>query len=366
MESSIREKKITQTSVIGIVANVFLAAFKAVIGIIAGSIAIVLDAVNNLTDAMSSIITIIGVNLAKKRPDIKHPYGYGRIEYFSAIIISVIILSAGVTSFIESAKKIISLEKPDFSYVSLIIIAVAVVVKLILGKYVKSVGKKYNSDALVASGSDASFDAIISSATLVGAVVTMIFGITVDGILGVVISIFIIKAGISTLLESTGKVIGSRADSEITKEIRETVTGVSGVLGAYDLIIHNYGPDAAIGSIHIEVSDTLNASDIHIITKQIQQKVLEKFHIFLTVGIYALDSAHAAEREVIKEIALKQSGVIETHGIFFNEKKKSVSFDVLIDFTVSNRQELCQSISEKVLSKTGYTAEVNFDTFYSD
>ena len=169
LDPKIREKAITRTSIIGIVTNVFLAAFKAGAGLIAGSISVVLDAVNNLTDAFSSIITILGIKLAKKKPDEKHPYGYGRIEYFSTILIAVIVLSAGVASLVESVKKIFSPTLPEYSLVTVIIIVISVITKLVLGRFVKGQGEKYASDALVASGSDASFDAIISASTLIGA-----------------------------------------------------------------------------------------------------------------------------------------------------------------------------------------------------
>ena len=194
-----REKQITKTSFIGIGANLMLAGFKAAAGLIAGSVAIVLDAINNLTDALSSVITIVGIKLAKRPPDKSHPFGHGRIEYLSALIIAAIVLSAGVMSLVESVKKIITPELPDYSAVTLVIIGVAVVTKLILGRFVKSRGVKYNSDALVAAGADATFDAILSLSTLIAAVIAMIWDISVDGIVGALISVFIIKAGIEML-----------------------------------------------------------------------------------------------------------------------------------------------------------------------
>ena len=153
-----REKTIIRTSVIGILANVFLAAFKAFVGLTANSIAIVMDAVNNLTDAASSVITIVGTKLAGKEPDKKHPFGYGRIEYLSATLISMLVLYAGVTALIESARKIVQPDVPDYSPTALVIVAVAVVVKIVLGRYVKHVGEKVNSDSLKNSGADATLD----------------------------------------------------------------------------------------------------------------------------------------------------------------------------------------------------------------
>lgn len=172
-----RDKVIIRTSIIGILTNILLAVFKAVIGILSNSIAVTLDAVNNLSDALSSIITVIGTKLAGKLPDRKHPLGYGRIEYISAMIVSGIVLYAGITSEVESVKKIIHPEKPDYSIISLVIIAVAIIVKIILGRYVKVKGEQVNSGSLVASGSDAMFDAILSGSVLVSAIIYMLSGI---------------------------------------------------------------------------------------------------------------------------------------------------------------------------------------------
>ena len=209
-----REKTIIRTSIIGIIANVFLAAFKAVIGIMTHSIAIVLDAVNNISDAGSSLITIVGTKLAGKEPDKKHPFGYGRIEYLSAMIISVIVLYAGITSFVESVKQILHPETPEYNTISLIIVAVAVVVKVLLGRYVKSVGEKVNSDSLINSGEDATLDSIISASTLVAAGFFMIFHISLEAWLGAIISVVIIKSGIEMLRDTISKILGEQNDPE--------------------------------------------------------------------------------------------------------------------------------------------------------
>ncbi|MBQ4238115.1 MAG: cation transporter, partial [Ruminococcus sp.] len=238
-----RDEKIIRTSVIGILANVLLAGFKAIMGILSNSIAITLDAVNNISDAASSIITIIGTKLAGKSPDKKHPFGYGRIEYLSAMIIAVIVLYAGITSFVESIKKIITPETPDYTPVVLIIVAVAVLVKIVLGRYVKSVGDKINSESLINSGKDATLDSIISASTLAAAAVYLIWGISLEAWLGAIISIVIIKSGIEMLISALSQILGESADAQLAREIKKTVCSFSEVLGAYDLVLHDYGPD---------------------------------------------------------------------------------------------------------------------------
>ncbi len=361
-----RQKQITKTSIIGIIANVVLAAFKITVGAIAGSIAIVLDAVNSLTDAVSSIVTILGVKYASRKPDTNHPFGYGRIEYFSAIIIAGIVLSAGVTSLFESIKKVISPEIPDYSLVTVIVVIAAVLVKIVLGRYVKSQGEKYNSDSLIASGQDASFDAILSASTLLGAIVTYLFNISIDGVLGVVIAAFIIKAGIEMLLEPISSVIGARPDSAVTIAMKKSICEIDGVQGAYDLVLHNYGPNAALGSVHVEVDSRISADEIHHLTADIQNKILSEFQVFLTVGIYAVDDSRE-ENAVISRICMAHEGVIGVHGIHIDDDETFVSFDIVLDFSIKDKEELVRTLIKEIKSEifTNYMIHINCDTNYS-
>lgn len=223
MENASREQRIIRTSIIGIIANVLLAGFKAAVGLISHSVAITLDAVNNLSDALSSLITIIGTRLAQKAPDKKHPLGYGRIEYLSATIISVIVLYAGVTSFIESVKKIMHPEASDYSAVALLIISVAVAVKILLGTYVRRVGREVSSDSLVASGSDALFDSVISASTLAAAILYLTVGIRVEAWLGAAISVIIIRSGIDLLRGTTSEILGERINHELARNVKKTI-----------------------------------------------------------------------------------------------------------------------------------------------
>lgn len=366
-EVSEREKKITQTGVIGILANIALATGKAIVGLIAGAVSIILDAINNLSDAISSIVTIVGIKLSKKKPTEKHPFGFGRIEYFSSIIISAIILATGVTSCYEAIQRIIHKEDVDFSYVTLIIVFSAIIVKVILGLFTKSRGKKYNSDSLVASGTDALMDALISVATLISIGVYMIWKVNIDGWIGVLISIFIIKAGIEMLLEAVSSVMGKRPDAGITKAIKASVNSIPGVLGTYDLVLHNYGPEFAIGSLHVEIDSYLTAEDIHRLTMTIQSKIMEEFHVMMTVGIYAVDSKDKEKQEDIKKIIESFDGALGFHGLFVDDDKKTMSFDVLIDFTIRDKKKFIEEVISKVNEKyEGYTISINLDTNYSD
>ena len=342
-----RNSQIIRTSVIGIIANVLLAAFKAIVGIIANSVAIVMDAVNNLSDALSSVITIVGAKLSQRPADNKHPFGHGRIEYFSAIIIAVIVLSAGITSLIESVKKIFEPVTPTYSATSLIVIIVAIAVKLILGEYVKRKGKQLKSDALTASGSDAQFDAAITLTTLISAGIMLIWNVSLDGILSTLISAVIIKAGIEMLASPVNELLGARVPAELTRQIKEEVSAFEGVHGVFDLILHNYGPEVMIGSLHINVYDTLSAYDIHGLSRKISMQMYEKHGIIMSIGIYAISTGENQRTELQSKVMEKLSAhkeIIQIHGFYCSEKEKMFSVDVVPDMSVHNDAALSASL----------------------
>lgn len=343
-----RSKEIIRTSIIGIVANVLLAAFKATVGFLASSVAIVMDAVNNLSDALSSVITIIGTKLSARPADREHPFGYGRVEYFSAIIIAVIVLSAGVTSLIESVKKIFEPTEPDYNTVTLVVIVVAIVVKLVLGQFVKGQGKKLKSDALIASGSDALFDAVITLATLVSAGIMLLWHVSIDGILGALISLVIIKAGIEMLASPVNELLGARVSQDLVKDIVKEVSSFEGVHGVFDIILHNYGPNVLIGSLHVNVYDTMDAHEIHGLTRHISELMYEKHGIIMTVGVYAIATGenHRAELQskVIQTLA-KHDEIVQVHGFYYFEKEHRISVDVVPDISVRDEAALCSKLT---------------------
>ena len=339
-----REKTIVRTSVIGIIANVLLAAFKAAVGIISNSIAVTLDAVNNLSDALSSVITIIGAKLGAKKPDKKHPLGYGRIEYLSSMIVAAIVLYAGITSLVESVKKIIHPEAADYGMVSLIIIAVAIIVKLLLGRYVKKQGEKVNSGALVASGKDASFDAILSASVLASAIVFLIWGISLEAYVGVIISIVIIKAGIEMMIETLNDIIGQRGDAEMSKQIKRLVNEEPEVRGAYDLTLFNYGPDKYYGSVHMELPDTMTVDEVDVLTRKIQLKVYQETGVILTgIGVYSYNTSNdeAAEiRNAVQHTILSHDWALQMHGFYVDTINKTMRFDVVVSFDIDHKEAL--------------------------
>ncbi|MBR3298118.1 MAG: cation transporter [Clostridia bacterium] len=339
-----REKTIVRTSVIGIITNLFLVGFKAFVGLVSNSIAVILDAVNNLSDALSSVVTIIGAKLGAKQPDKKHPLGYGRIEYLSSMIVAALVLYAGITSLVESVKKIIHPEAADYSIVSLVIIAVAVAVKLLLGMYVKKQGKKVNSGALTASGSDALFDALLSASVLASAIVFLVWGVSLEAYVGVVIALFIIKAGIEMMIETLNDIIGKREDAETVRELKQIVCGQESVLGAYDVTLFNYGPNKNYGSLHVELPDHLKVDEVDRITRRIQTVVYKKTGIILTgIGVYSFntsDDEAARMRNAVQKAVLSHDWALQMHGFYADSEKKTLRFDVVVSFDAPRREAM--------------------------
>lgn len=370
-EQNSRDKVIIRTSIIGIIANAFLAGFKAVVGLATNSIAIVMDAVNNISDAASSVITIIGTKLAGKSPDRKHPFGYGRIEYLSSMVISMIVLYAGITALVESIKKIITPDTPDYGTVSLIIVGVAVIVKIVLGRYVKSVGKSVNSDSLVNSGDDAVLDSVISASTLVAAAIYLIFDISLEAWLGALISLVIIKAGFEMLKETLSKILGERVDAQLARDIKSTISEYEEVNGVYDLVMHNYGPDAYNGSVHIEVPDTLSADELDKLLRKIQVRIYKEHNVILTaIGVYSYntkDPEAVEARKKVTEIVTNVEHVIQMHGFYLDKVEKTVRFDIVVSFDADDRSAVYKNVCEKIQKEfPDYTLQIAMDTDFSE
>ncbi|MCR5558574.1 MAG: cation diffusion facilitator family transporter [Butyrivibrio sp.] len=366
-----RTGKIVITSVIGIVANLFLSAFKAVIGLISGSVSITLDAVNNLSDAMSSLITIIGAKLSAKEPDRKHPYGYGRIEYLSTMAIGGIIAYAGITSLIESIQKIIHPSAPEHTTASLIIIGAAILVKIWLGLFTKSSGVKYDSESLVASGKDALNDAIISTSTLIAAIIFITTHINIEAFIGLIIAIMIIKTAYETIETTISELLGERVPATLSRAVKNSIKNFPEVYGVYDLVIHDYGKDRMVGSAHIEVDESLTAAYLDGLERSIAEKVYEDTGVALSgISIYSAnindtDALEAKSR--IKALLPDFPGILQMHGFYFNRLTKVINFDIVIDFDVEGKQKTRDELADKVQKLyPDYEVKITIDYDFSD
>lgn len=365
-----RNKKIIKTSIIGIIINFLLASFKAIVGIISGSIAIVLDAVNNLTDAASSLVTIIGTKLANKKPDREHPFGHGRIEYLSAMIISVIIMYAGISSLIESIKKIIRPTVPDYNVYTVIVVVAAIFTKIIIGYYFKDSGKKLNSSSLVNSGKDALLDSVISFSTLMAIFIFTFTKISVEAYLGFIISIIIIKSGFDMIREAISSILGERVDVNLIRNVKKIIKSYPEVLGVYDIIFNNYGPNSYTGSVHIEIANTYTIDEIDELQRKITYDVYKKLGVVLAaIGIYSIDIKNKKAidaREKISKIVNDCKDILQVHGFYYNEKDKLIQFDIVVSFECNDIESLYNDIYNKVLEQyPDYTVRILIDNDFS-
>lgn len=369
-EATKRNKEIIKTSIIGVIANVILAAFKAVIGIVTNSIAVTLDAVNNLSDALASIITIVATVLSGKLPDKKHPLGYGRIEYLSGMIVAALVLYAGITAGVESVKKIIHPEVADYSMISLVIIAAAVVVKFVMGRLIAAKGKELNSSSLIATGADASFDSVLSLSVLISAIIFIKFHISLEAYVGVVIAIIIIKSGFEMMRDTVDEILGQRAEKDMVAKIKSLINEEEEVRGAYDLFINNYGPNKNYASIHIELPDTMTVDEVDVLTRKLQAKVYTETGVILTgVGVYSYNTSNeevAHMRNDISHIVMNHEWAIQMHGFYVDMESKAIRFDVVFSFAI-NPDEGVEILTREIGEKyEGYTIHISPDIDIAD
>ena len=366
-----REKTVINNSIISIASTIVLAGFKAAVGLLANSISIVSDAINNTSDALSSIITIVGTKLACKDPDKKYPYGNGRIEHLTSFIVSAIVLYAGITAIIESIKKIIEPEDPDYNIFTIIVLVAGIITKFVLGIYVKKKGHSVNSDSLVASGADAFNDALLSISVLASAVIFMIFHVNLEAYVGVLVSIFIIKAGVDLIRDSIDNILGTRAESELTKNIKKDILSDKSVHGVYDLVLNDYGPDKYLGSVHIEVPDTLTVAEVDTISRRITSQIMQKYGVILhTIGVYSINTTDKNVMKIkqdIHDIVFSHDGILEMHGFYLNETDKVINLDIIIDFKVKNREAVYRKICDEIQAKyKKYKINITLDVDASD
>lgn len=335
-KNKIRNNIIIKTSIIGILVNVGLVIVKSVFGLLAGSIAMLLDALNNLTDVISSIVTIIGLKMSEKRPDEDHPMGHGRIEYISAVIVAIIIIYAGATAGIESIKKIFDFHKANYSVHTIAILFITIAAKCILGSFVKKRGKTYNSPALVASGQDAINDCIVSATVLISAFLSIFANVHIDAFIGLFISLCIIRGGFELLIDDLKDILGRRADRELENQIKKYIASFSDVLDVHDLILHNYGPERLIGSVVIDVDSQMTADSIYTISHNIRDDILDAYNVILSaIGICVVNSESNDMRDEIVRRLEHIDGILQVHGIHIDKEKKIIDLDIIISLTTT-------------------------------
>ena len=368
MDANERRKKIIGVSIIGIVANLLLGVLKAVLGLLSGSIALISDALNNITDSSSSLITIVGTKLAAKAPDKQHPFGHGRTEYLTSLLIGGIVFLTGFQSLISSVKAVFNKEDINTDITTVIIIIATIAAKVLLGTFTENRGKKLNSTALIASGADARNDAVVSVVTLISSILYMFAKISVDGIAGVIISVFILKTAYEVLSDTIKKLLGERVDGEMVRGIKDIVRNTEGVINCFDLILNDYGPDFYTGSINVEIEDDRSIGEMYPILHEAQTKIYNKYNVFLVFGFYSVDvddERYIKIKSLLKNYKENERHIINYHGIVIDEKDKTIYCDITRDFDITS-ETVIENVN-RILKEEfpEYNIHVNIDTEFS-
>ena len=368
MDANERRKKIIGVSIIGIVANLLLGVLKAVLGLLSGSIALISDALNNITDSSSSLITIVGTKLAAKAPDKQHPFGHGRTEYLTSLLIGGIVFLTGFQSLISSVKAVFNKEDINTDITTAIIIIATISAKILLGTFTENSGKKLNSTALIASGADAKNDAVVSVVTLISTILYMFANISVDGIAGVIISVFILKTAYEVLSDTIKKILGERVDGEIVRGIKDIVRNTEGVINCFDLILNDYGPDFYTGSINVEIEDERSIGEMYPILHEAQTKIYNKYNVFLVFGFYAVDindERYKKIKSLLQNYEDNERHIINYHGIVIDEKDMTIYCDLTKDFDIAP-QTIIDNVNRILKAEfPRYNIHVNIDTEFT-
>lgn len=338
-----RDRQIVWVSILGILLNLVLVAFKTLVGILSNSIAIVLDAANNLSDVMSSIVTIVGTRLASKGPDKNHPMGHGRSEYLGTVIIAILIIYIGLAALVESIKKIINPVPVDYGVATIIVVSAAIIIKVFISIFFRARGKKLESGSLIGSGIDALCDAFISLATLIAIIIFFATGLQIEAYLAAGISLFIIFSGYRLIRNAFSTILGERVDAKLSRSIKDEIAKIDGVNEAFDLAMHDYGSGKTVASVNIEVNRRMPAYEIDKLSRKIQQHILKKYNVAISsVGIYAIDLENPTVEKLwrqLEELRDRYEHILQIHGFHVDIEAKEINFDVVIDFAVEDRQE---------------------------
>ncbi len=363
-----REGIITTTSVLGILINLLIAGTKMVIGVLASSIAILSEGANNAADAATSLLTIVGAKLAGKHPTKKHPFGFGRIEYLTGLIISVMIVVTGAEFLLSSVKRIFAPEPITVSYLTLIIIAVTAVVKLLFGSYTVKMGQKAESNSLIAVGTEGKSDALTSVITIAATLIYIFFDLNVDAYAGVITSAIIIKAGLSVLGDTLSDILGRPGKEDLAAQLYQEIRANEIVCNAADMMLHNYGPDNYSGSVNIEIDRRKTVEEVYAAIHQLQLEIMHKHHVTMVFGIYAIDTdspESAAMRQRIAQFVRGYDHVISYHALFISEKEQKIYCDLVVDYELKDWDALRGAFSEMMKQNyPHYDLELVIETEY--
>ena len=372
LDKKVRERYGILSGILGIICNLFLFVLKLIIGIIMNSIAIISDAFNNLSDMASSIVTIISSKMSNRLPDKEHPYGHGRIEYISTMIVSFMIILVGIELLKTSIDKIINPEILQFSWALLIILSSSVLVKVWMYSYNKYIGEKIDSSVLKTTSVDSLNDCISTAAVIISVFIGRYIPLPVDGVMGVLVSILIIYAGINVAKEIIGRLIGEPPSKELINQVTEFVMKEDNIVGVHDFMAHDYGPGAIIASLHAEVPDDINIVKIHEIIDDLEKNVFEKFGVMLVIHMDPI-SLNCEKtniiRDMVKNIVNEINAEFSIHDFRMVDGENHINliFDLVvpIEMKPSERKEVLRILEEKIKAKDKrYNIVVQIDNAY--
>lgn len=332
-----REGVILTTSGLGIIVNILTSAMKIVIGLAVHSIAVVSEGLNNAADAASGILTILGTKLAAMHPTEKHPFGYGRIEYLTSLVIGGLILYAGLEAFTGAVDGILHPYEVELSFLITGIIAFSAVIKLFLGTYMIREGKRIDSGSLVAVGKECRADCIVSAMTILATLVYLLFDLSLDAYAAVITSLFIMKAGAEVLKDTVSELLGRPGDKELAQELYRVIREEPMVLNAADMMLHNYGPDAYSGSVNIEIDCSKTVEEVYSDIHALQLRIMHEYHVTMVFGIYAVNN----DRETLKELRgyiarfIREHEHIKSyHALYIDPKNNDIYCDLVVDYSL--------------------------------
>ena len=337
----------------GIVANVLLFVGKLLAGVLSGSVAIIADAFNNLSDAGSSIVTLVGFRLSSAPPDKEHPFGHGRMEYLSALTVAALIMMAGVELATSAVDKILHPAVTEFSWVAIVILIASILVKAWMAYFNRSIGRRIHSEALTASATDSRNDVICTAVVLLSSVFTLITGIVVDGWVGVAVALFVIWSGFSIMRETISPLLGQAPEPELVAAIRDMVLAQEGIIGVHDLIVHNYGPGRCIVSLHAEVPSNADILKSHEVIDSVERRLSKEMNIIACIHMDPVDTQdeRVAALRVLSETILQDidpAFTLHDFRVVFGEKRINVIFDAVVPFSYQESASLQAEIERRL------------------
>ena len=368
-DARVRERYGILSGGVGIACNVFLFVLKLVIGLLTGSISIAADAFNNLSDGLSCLISIVGFKVSGKAPDAKHPFGYGRTEYIAGLIVAFIIVLVGFEFLKTSFDRIIHPEPVAFSVVLLVILAVSMLVKLWMGAFNSSIGRRLESPVLIAAGQDSRNDVITTSVVVIGMIAGRFTTLPVDGYVGVLVALFILWAGVGIVRDTIAPLLGEAADPEIAHNIAEIVRESDYIVGVHDLIIHNYGAGRSLASLHAEVPSDSDFVAVHEVIDEAEKRVWQRTGGYVVIHMDPIDvnNEHgAALRGQVENVlqGIDESLSMHDFRVVDGERQINLVFDVVVPFSYDEKgkRDLMMQIYDRLKEiDTRYNPVVTLD-----